>query len=473
MSRPAASLTVSSPTSSSATSGTFRIGKVKGYRRGQIWYLCYHEGGQRRRPRVGSTRDEAERVAAEVNGQLSGGTPTSLGFEPVAVHELRRRWLEHHEHVRRSSVATVNRYRAATDHLLAFVRDVRPTAQAAHFTPAVAESFVRYLRTVEVSPNGHRNSQRRRLMDQGVKYVLHCCATLFNYAAKHRHLPPYSPNPFAALEIDRMPVEDAKPILLFDAEQERRFLHACDDWQFPVFLTLMLTGLRPGELCHLLAEDLQLAGDEPALRVVNRPRLGWQVKTRNERVIPLLPVLRGVLLHATGGRAGGPAFTRPGHRALENRTATELERSLSEMVDREQDRLGRALERKERLSVARSLWWEMGALREDRLRTEFIRVGANASLPPVTMPKVLRHGFATSLQDGNVDPLIRNQLMGHVPAQQRGAGGGLGMTAVYTHSRAETVRRQLTLALAPRAAAAAATAWLSKHHVTRTQTGQS
>lgn len=26
-------------------SGSFRIGKVQGYKRGAVWYLCYHEEG--------------------------------------------------------------------------------------------------------------------------------------------------------------------------------------------------------------------------------------------------------------------------------------------------------------------------------------------------------------------------------------------------------------------------------------------
>lgn len=85
----------------------------------------------------------------------------------------------------------------------------------------------------------------------------------------------------------------------------------------------------------------------------------------------------------------------------------------------------------------KSLWWAMGAVREDRIRMEFIRVARRIGLPLLTMPKVLRHQFATALQDANTDPLIRNQLMGHMPAGFSRPGGGLGMTAVYTHSRPE------------------------------------
>jgi hypothetical protein len=34
-----------------------------------------------------------------------------------------------------------------------------------------------------------------------------------------------------------MPVEDARPIVILSSEQERALLKACDDWQFPIFLT--------------------------------------------------------------------------------------------------------------------------------------------------------------------------------------------------------------------------------------------
>ena len=36
---------------------SFRVGKVLAYLRGQVWYLCYHEHGRRRRPRVGPDKE--------------------------------------------------------------------------------------------------------------------------------------------------------------------------------------------------------------------------------------------------------------------------------------------------------------------------------------------------------------------------------------------------------------------------------
>jgi integrase len=446
-------------------SESFRVGKVLAYKRGQVWYLCYHEHGRRRRPRVGSDRAAARQLAAQVNAQLETGAPAALSFEPVSVPELRRHWLEHHEQVLRSSVQTVNRYRTATDHLLRFL-ETYPVRHAAHLRPEHTEAFVRHLRALRVSPNGHANTAKRPLLDKGLRFVLECCRALFNYAARRRHLPPYAENPFAALGIERIPVEHARPITLLDAAQERAFLEACDGWQFPVFLTLLLTGLRPGELCHLLLPgDIDL--NAGLVRVRNKPGLGWQVKTRNERDVPLLPELMGVLRRHLSGRGAGPAFLRRSRQgrplpALATATPVALERELARRAALEETAVGRPLTRPEQGGLARRLWRELGAVEPDRVRAEFMRLARAVGLAGCTAPKLLRHQFATALQEGRVDPLIRNALMGHMAAGERSAGHGLGMTAVYTHTRPETVREQLTAALAGRPAILVAKARLAR-----------
>jgi len=49
------------------------------------------------------------------------------------------------------------------------------------------------------------------------------------------------------------------------------------------------------------------------------------------------------------------------------------------------------------------------------------------------------------LQDANVDPLVRQITMGHAPAGN--SKGALGMTAVYTHTRPETQKREIERAV--------------------------
>ena len=169
---------------------SFRVGRVHAYLRGRTWYLRYQEQGSRRQPRVGVDREAAKRTAAEINAQLAAGSPSALGFEPATIAEVRQRWLEHHEHVRRSSLNTIRRYRAATDHLLNFIAASRPGRRISDFTTTHATDFVRYLRLLDISPNGHPNSRKRRLLDSGVKYILETCSSLFSYARRQRHLSP-------------------------------------------------------------------------------------------------------------------------------------------------------------------------------------------------------------------------------------------------------------------------------------------
>ncbi len=447
--------------SSTKKSKSFRVGRVRAYLRSRIWYLCYHEHGRRHQPRVGPDRDVARQMAAEINAQLEVGAPSALGFEPISIPDLRQRWLDHHEQVRRSSLETIRRYRAATEHLINFVSKVRPLRRVSDYRPVHAEEFVRYLRSLQIAPNGHRNASKRRLRDKGIKYILETCSTLFNYAARQRHLPPYVENPFRTIEINRIPVEDSKPIVVFTGDEERRFLEACDDWQFPIFATLLMTGLRPGELTHLLLPD-NLDLDEGWLYVRNKPDLGWKVKTRNERDIPLMSSLVNVLRLILGDRCTGPVFQQrrcaEGHTPLlANRTPVQLERAVAHRIQKTA-----SADRKQFESAAKTVWRDIGALKEDRIRKEFMRITSQIGVPEVTAPKTLRHTFATCLQDANVDPLIRNELMGHAPGSATIGSRGLGMTAIYTHTRPETKRKQLENALSQRPSASLVQMWLDK-----------
>jgi len=252
-----------------------RVGQVSYYFHHGAWHIYYREGCRQVRRRVGDTEEVAAQVAAQVNAQLSTAAPTLFSFTPVTVAELRQRFLDNHEHVLRSSLATVSRYRAATQHLENFA-STRGGNQPAHELDA--EQFVRYLRTIRVAPNGHAHTARRPLRDKGVRFILETCRSLYGFAAKKRCLPPYSDNPFAGLGGKRFNVEDAKRIFVFDADAELAFLKAADSWAFAVHFTLAKTGLRPGELIHLLIEDLDL--DNGWMNVCNKPELGWRIKTR-------------------------------------------------------------------------------------------------------------------------------------------------------------------------------------------------
>lgn len=180
---------------------SFRVGRVRGDRRGKVWYLTYFDQGQRRHSRVEPDRDQARQMAAQINAELESGTPATLSFQTLTIVELRQKWLEHHEHVARSSVVTIKRYRTATDHLLEFTKTSKIPQWTSQFRSDHAELFVRHLRTIEVHPNGHPHAPRRPLRDKGIQFILQACRSLFAFAIQKRHLPPYADNPFSALRV--------------------------------------------------------------------------------------------------------------------------------------------------------------------------------------------------------------------------------------------------------------------------------
>jgi integrase len=421
-----------------------RIGRVSYYYHHGGWWIYYREGQQQVRRRVGEDEQLAEQVAAQVNAQLTNAAPTMFSFTPVSVPDLCRRFLEHHEHVLRSSLATIRRYRAALKHLEDFSAQIGGKFSAHEME---ADHFVRYLRSVDVAPNGHPNAARRKLRDKGVRYILEVCRSLYGFGAKKRHLPPYAENPFAGLGGKRFRIEDAKKVFVFDAQSELAFLQAADEWAYPIHFTLAKTGIRPGELIHLLIEDLDLEGGWMQIR--EKPELGWRIKTRRERAIPIVDELAAVLKHVIADRTSGPVFLRekfqPRGKWKVEPSREAMAKVLTQRIEQTERQSGQVLSREQRAGMARAIWREAGAVKADQIRLSFIRIAKTAGLVGATCPKSWRHTFATLLQDANVDPLLRQVTLGHAPTGT--AEGALGMTSVYTHSRPETQQREILRAI--------------------------
>lgn len=97
-----------------------RVGRVSIYPHRRRWWVYYREHGRPVRKAVADNREAAEQVAAQINLELTASTPTLFSFRPVSVTGLQQSFIEYHEHVVRSSLATVNRYRTATQHLVNF-----------------------------------------------------------------------------------------------------------------------------------------------------------------------------------------------------------------------------------------------------------------------------------------------------------------------------------------------------------------
>jgi len=160
-----------------------RIGKVSVNRHRSSWWIYYREHGKPIRGRLGADRNVAQRLAAEINAQLTCAAPTMLAFTPISFSALVV--LEDHQQVLRSIDATVSRYRTALAHLTAFVERSGRSAQS-HQVDAAA--FVGHLRTLEGAPNGNakRLPARIRRAVWGRPNGLRDCRTRLSRQADRR-----------------------------------------------------------------------------------------------------------------------------------------------------------------------------------------------------------------------------------------------------------------------------------------------
>lgn len=297
------------------------------------------------------------------------------------------------------------------------------------------DAFMGYLRELVVTPNGHPHSVKRRLRDTGIRFILEVCRSLLNFASQQKYLPPYAENPFHRLPWDRLKIEDRKQIFIFDEAAEVAFWKAASGWTFPIHFVLAKTGLRIGELVHLLIEDIDWSTGW--LTVRNKLGLGWRVKTGNNRRIPLLQEVITVLRAVVRNRQSGPVFLRQKYSGNVLPVLVGTLQDLDAIYRQRLQLLTTPATRQDEMQVARQVWRDAGVIKADLVRTCFIRTMLRHSRSDVTCPKSWRHTYATLLQDANVDPLIRQLILGHRPSLQT----GLGMTSVYTHTRPETQRQ--------------------------------
>jgi integrase len=338
-------------------------------------------------------------------------------------------------------LATVDRYRTATLYLQNFLESARCCAAEVSVL-----DFIRYLRSIEIAPNGHAHTARRKLRDKGVQYIVECCRSMYHFGIRQKILPRDLLNPFSSGAACQLRIRDAKPIFVFLPEQELKFFQAASEWAFAIHFVLAKTGLRTGELTHLLIEEVDL--QSRWLQIRSKPELGWITKTTRERRVPLIEEVARIFQHVIGERCSGLVFLRrslgPRNPPVLTADRARLAEIACQRIQKERRHQGRALSRHEEARVLRSIWMDAGAVPEDLVRQCFIRAAKAAGLSG-TCPKSWRHTFATLMQQANVDLLVRQETLGHRPMAMESSV--LGMTGIYTHTTPQFQRQEIERAL--------------------------
>jgi integrase len=141
-----------------------------------------------------------------------------------------------------------------------------------------------------------RKKLRSKVTAGTVNYELQVLRTFFRWAVARNHL---FVNPAAGVERFRIPKRVLPKFLT--VEQLKTLFEACDEGERRLFMTILLTGMRKGEVEHLTWNDVNF--ELGVIFIQEKPEWNWKPKT-DERIIPISPTLREILLTQYAQRRG-------------------------------------------------------------------------------------------------------------------------------------------------------------------------
>ena len=283
-----------------------------------VWELCHGSGKERVRFAAGKTREEAQEFLNNFNRQLAlhGQAPSDESVASILGRYFaylgtnrrlgtRRRYTRvlqtFHRRFLEPCFPAVTRLRQITAAHIEEYKTRRIAGSLTDFVDEQAESRERELRsqTGERSgPDRRRNAKfgflgRKRfkptVAPRTVNYELQVIRTFFRWCVVRNFL---FVNPATNVERLRIPKRAIPKFLT--ADELRRLFASCSDAERRLFMTVLLTGMRRGEVQHLTWADVSF--ELGVIFIQPKPQWQWKPKT-DERVIPIASALREILIH--------------------------------------------------------------------------------------------------------------------------------------------------------------------------------
>jgi hypothetical protein len=334
---------------------------------------------------------------------------------------------------------TVDRYRAALQHFLAFCEQpaiVKCFPYAANINREFRLQLSVFLTNRKVSPNGRAEASHRPMTAQS--FVLDTVRALFEWASDPERgnlLPEGFRNPFRRLGETRTvlrgdPLADPDITLPMAVD----LVHACDRFQLRLFVPLLLFGLRAAEPCLLFVEYL----DTEWLRVPCSPDLDYRTKGRRDKRFPLLDEIQDFWRDLHGDRGHGLLNVR---RCVADgqEQARMCGASMIDVVAEYRQRCARipGLNAAQRQKLRDAVIHDAGGLTYDHIQDEFASLAKRLKWPRQATLKDLRHLFATTLNNASMPEAYRRYLMGQSP----------GKAAIVAYTHLNELRRHYTEAV--------------------------
>lgn len=284
-----------------------------------VWELTHGTGRDRTRIVAGRSREEAQEILNQFNRQLAmhGQAPhddsiasvigqytqyLKTNRRPATTTRYARVLKTFHECYLKRIYADIERLRQLRPLHIEEYKRMRAEGQITEKTSQSDLLRDRALRLEAEQPKAGivaatqrgkygwlgRHPVKAKVTPRTVNYELRVLFTFFHWAIKRNHL---FINPAANVERFRL-VKRVLPKFM-TSEELRKFFGACDDVDRRLFMSILLSGMRKGEVEHLTWPDISF--EMGVIFIQEKPQFGWQPKT-DERLIPISAMLQEVLL---------------------------------------------------------------------------------------------------------------------------------------------------------------------------------
>jgi integrase len=240
----------------------------------RTYYLDYRVNGKRLRPKVGTSRKDAELVRAKVEQELVLGTyQLSATKKSVSLSGLIDEFLAAKENTVRAT--TQHRYKNYLDPLRAYFNKSFPSV-----TGDIRLIETKYLRKfIDDSLRGGAGTGRawsRRTANDAINII----RSLFKFAVESEYL---VRNPASKLEMLRI-ASTGRPDFYTEDELQAIWKNVDSHW-VDALKFISLTGLRKAELINLRWENLDFTKGAEQMTIESCD--DWETKTGKSRPIPL------------------------------------------------------------------------------------------------------------------------------------------------------------------------------------------
>ena len=229
------------------------------YKKGKHWYIDYYVHGQRKRKKIGPSKQVAELALKDVQVKIAKGEYLGIYEEKkILFKDFAEEYLE---------------YSKANKATSSYDRDV--TSVNVHLVPYFKGRYLFNITTKMIED--YKTKRVKKVKPATVNKEIDAIKTMFRKATEWGYA---KSNPAAKVKKFKEPVKT--PGYLTE-EQAAKLLETCPKHLYALFATALNTGMRRGELFNLQWKDVSLS--KRTITVQNKE--DWHTKNYEPRVIPV------------------------------------------------------------------------------------------------------------------------------------------------------------------------------------------